>query len=87
MIFNYLYEIRLKDLSTGINQVRGSKGDDGVENYISPDNTRSMFIFENNKCNLGCCPSVYSCDKGCVCSTEEQDNYISKRGNNHTVAS
>ena len=61
---------------------------DGTRIHTLPDNnnkSRSLFIFDNNKCNLGCCPSVYSCDNGCVCTTETQNNYISKRGNNHSI--
>lgn len=41
---------------------------------------QSMFIFANNKCDPSCCPSPYSCDKGCVCLTDEQKNLMSGPG-------
>ena len=40
----------------------------------------AMFMFAHNKCSPGCCPSSYSCDHGCVCTTEEQRNFIGNSG-------
>lgn len=45
--------------------------------FHHPD--QSMFILANNKCDLSCCPSPYSCDKGCVCLTEEQKRLMAGR--------
>ena len=41
----------------------------------------AMFMFAHNKCHPGCCPSTYSCDNGCVCTTEEQRRFIGNSGN------
>lgn len=41
---------------------------------------KSMFMFSHNVCHPGCCPSTYSCDHGCVCTTKEQQEYISRKG-------
>ena len=46
----------------------------------------SMFVFTKNQCKPECCPSTYSCDGGCVCTTLEQRKYIGvNRGNNKTT--
>jgi hypothetical protein len=66
---------------------RGTKIDPVFnDNYPSVDgksSVKSMFIFKNNKCSPGCCPSLFSCDNGCVCDTKEQNDYLDSRGNNH----
>ena len=41
---------------------------------------KSLFMFSNNQCRPECCPSTYSCDKGCVCTTEQQRKFINNRG-------
>lgn len=41
---------------------------------------KSMFMFSFNKCAPECCPSTYSCDKGCVCTNEKQRHFINTRG-------
>jgi len=43
----------------------------------------SMFYFANNMVSMACCPSTYTTDKGCVCTTEQQRKFIGEqRGNN-----
>jgi hypothetical protein len=49
---------------------------------VSPD---SLFMFKNNDVKPECCPSSYSSDMGCVCSTPQQRDYINQRGGNRTV--
>lgn len=39
-------------------------------------------MFENKKFSLGCCPSVYSTDKGCLCLDDELKNTMNTRGKN-----
>ena len=46
------------------------------------DSPRSLFAFTYNQCHPDCCPSTYSCDHGCVCTTEQQRNFINSRGRN-----
>jgi hypothetical protein len=59
---------------------------EGVENrfYPSVDGTKggkkNMFMFAHNKCSPECCPSTYSCDRGCVCTTKKQREYLASRG-------
>jgi hypothetical protein len=42
-----------------------------------------MFMFENNRASLKCCPSTFSTSTGCICTSQNQRDYISKRGINH----
>ena len=47
---------------------------------LPPD---SMFYFANNLVSMDCCPSTYTTDRGCVCTTEQQRRFIGEqRGNN-----
>lgn len=39
-----------------------------------------MFMFANNKTSLACCPSTFSTSTGCVCTTENQRDFIAGRG-------
>lgn len=54
------------------------------EDYPTVDGTKntpkSLFTFAYNKCSPACCPSTFSCDKGCVCTTEQQRKFIHNRG-------
>ena len=70
----------------------------GVENKLSPlygssfvplrnhkavDQSDTMFPWKSNHSDLRCCPATYSTDRGCVCSTAEQENLGRQRfGNN-----
>lgn len=65
------------------------KHEEKVNNYIitngpsidgSKNAPKSMFVYSQNKFSLKCCPSTYSSDKGCVCSSKKQNNFISQRG-------
>ena len=51
---------------------------DGVDG--SPE---KMFMFANNRTSLSCCPSTFSTSTGCVCSTENQRDYVAQRGGNN----
>jgi hypothetical protein len=42
--------------------------------------SQSLFMFAKNKCSPGCCPSSFSCDSGCVCTTDKQREFISRGG-------
>lgn len=48
----------------------------------TPDSARSKFMFAFNKCKPECCPSTFSCDSGCVCTTPAQNDFLATRGNN-----
>lgn len=37
----------------------------------------TLFPLANNTCHPSCCPSIYSCDRGCVCLTPEQKQMMS----------
>ena len=47
---------------------------------------RSMVMFDTNAVSLQCCPSTWSTDRGCVCFSEEQKDFVNKRGGNRTYA-
>ena len=38
------------------------------------------FMFANKKTSLACCPSTFSTSTGCVCTTENQRDFIAGRG-------
>jgi len=43
----------------------------------------SMFQFQDNYSSPACCPSTFSSDAGCVCTTEQQRKLVGvTRGNN-----
>ena len=43
----------------------------------------SMFVFANSYASPDCCPSTFSTDRGCVCTTDFQRKYIGEqRGGN-----
>ena len=50
----------------------------------SSGNPKSMFTFAYNQCKPECCPSTYSCDGGCICTTDSQRDFLTKRGFNKT---
>lgn len=43
---------------------------------------KKLFMFTYNQCRPECCPSTYSCDRGCVCTNEQQRKFINTRGSN-----
>lgn len=47
---------------------------------------RSMYMFSYNRCAPECCiDSPYSCDRGCVCMTPRQEEFLGQRGFNNGV--
>jgi hypothetical protein len=50
---------------------------DGTE-----DERKKLFMFTYNQCRPECCPSTYTCDRGCVCTTEQQRKFLNTRGSN-----
>lgn len=56
------------------------------ENFPTVDgqngSARHMFMFAKNQCHPECCPGTYSCDKGCICTTEQQEKMLQSRGSN-----
>ena len=58
----------------------------GTNNGPSVDGTKEtpndMFMFAYNQSSPECCPSTYSTDRGCVCTTKQQREFINSRGNN-----
>jgi len=50
--------------------------------FVVPVNN-SMFYFNKNQVSMACCPSTYTTDMGCVCTTPEQRHFIGEtRGGN-----
>ena len=45
------------------------------------DSPHQMAMFAYNRVSPDCCPSTYSSDRGCVCMTAEQSDFINRRGN------
>ena len=41
---------------------------------------QNMFMLYRNKSSPNCCPSTYSTSTGCVCTTQDQRDYIARRG-------
>ena len=45
----------------------------------------SMYIFANSYASPECCPSTFSTDRGCICTTDTQRTYLgASRGYNKT---
>ena len=54
-----------------------------LNDHIANDRNDNMFMFKDNTCSPSCCPSTYSCNGGCVCTTDKQDALGGQRyGNN-----
>jgi len=45
-----------------------------------PGSPKSLFPFTFNKSSPDCCPSTFSTSTGCVCTTENQRQFINRRG-------
>ena len=54
----------------------------GPEVTPGPDN---LFMFKNNQCKPECCGASFSCNGGCVCTTDKQRKYLNERGGNRTA--
>lgn len=46
--------------------------------------TNDLFMFKNNVSKPECCPSSFSSDAGCVCTSPEQRQLLASRGGNKT---
>jgi len=46
---------------------------------------RAMASMAFNRSSPECCPSQYTTDRGCVCLTDEQKDWLGSRGSNKTV--
>ena len=46
---------------------------------------KKMFMFANNRSSPNCCPGTFSTSTGCVCTTENQRDFIASRGNQGPV--
>ena len=42
-----------------------------------------MFMFANNQSSPNCCPSTFSTSTGCVCTTDQQRDFVASRGFNN----
>ena len=42
----------------------------------NPQSGRNMFMFYRNKSSPECCPSTFSTSTGCVCTTQEQRDFV-----------
>lgn len=62
------------------NSVLSGPNVDGDKN--SP---QRLSILANNYASLNCCPSTYSTDRGCVCLTNKQKDFLSRRGYNNVT--
>ena len=49
-------------------------------------NKNSMFMFAYNQASPDCCPSTFSTSTGCICTTEDQRNYVNNRGGNNSTS-
>ena len=60
-----------------------SKSDPTLDGTNKHNN--SKFTLACNQCKPECCPSTYSCDRGCICTNEQQRKFINQRGFNRTL--
>ena len=66
---------------------RYTKPDEPLNGYFpkftpGPDN---LFMFKDNQCKPECCGASFSCDGGCVCTTQDQKDFLNMRGGNRTA--
>jgi hypothetical protein len=47
----------------------------------SEDPNKLMYLVGNEVSNT-CCPSAFNTDTGCLCLTDDQKNFMARRGNN-----
>jgi len=47
----------------------------------TPNTPHHMFMFAYNRSSPECCPSTFSSDRGCVCMSNAQRDFINRRGN------
>lgn len=52
-----------------------------LKDTLANDQKDKMFLFKDNFCSPSCCPSTYSCDSGCVCTTDQQNSLGRSQGN------
>ena len=45
-----------------------------------PDSPKKMFMLANNRSSPNCCPSTFSTSTGCICTTNNQRDFIASRG-------
>lgn len=50
----------------------------------TPNSPKSMFVLKNSQVSWDCCPSTFSSDMGCVCTSKEQLDMYAGRGKNKT---
>ena len=55
-----------------------------LNDHLANDQKDDMFLFKDNKCSPSCCPSTYSCNGGCVCTTKQQNLATQNRVGNNT---
>ena len=51
-----------------------------LNDTLANDQKDKMFLFKDNYCSPSCCPSTYSCDSGCVCTTDQQNSLGRSQG-------
>jgi len=51
-----------------------------------PGSPKKMFMFANNRTSPDCCPGTFSTSTGCVCTTENQRDFIASRGNQGSIS-
>lgn len=56
-----------------------------LNDHVANDSKDDMFLFKDNMCSPSCCPSTYSCNGGCVCTTQQQKKNGQMRANNNTA--
>ena len=58
-----------------------------LNDHLANDQKDNMFLFKDNTCSPSCCPSTYSCNGGCICTTEQQKKLGRQRANNNPTPS
>ena len=54
-----------------------------IDGSLGEGKPKQLFTLAYNQCRPECCPSIYSCDRGCLCLDSKQVDFINKRGNNN----
>ena len=66
----------------GVSQWRDTLPNEPLEGPAPDVANGDMFLFANNQQKPECCPSTFSSDLGCVCTTPQQRALLQARGGN-----
>ena len=59
-------------------------GKEWIVKAKTKDGKKALFMLTYNQSSPDCCPSTYSSSTGCVCTTQNQRDFVKTRGHNRS---